>query len=137
MTGAVLAGGKSRRMGTNKAFIEVDGVPIIKRVIGVLEKVSDELLIIADDVELYEGLGGRALPDTVTGAGSLGGIYTALLHASSCEVFVAACDMPDISVDAVRKIVTAPRGGALVVLPVVDGRPHPLHALPGQRLHVL
>jgi molybdopterin-guanine dinucleotide biosynthesis protein A len=129
MTGAVLAGGMSRRMGTNKAFIEVDGVPIIKRVLGVLEKVSDELLVIADDVKLSGGLGAIALPDAVTGAGSLGGIYTTLLHASSDEVFVAACDMPDISEDAVRKIITAPRGGALVVLPMVGGRPHPLHAL--------
>ncbi len=129
MTGAVLAGGMSRRMGTNKAFIEVDGAPIIKRVIGVLGKVSDELLVIADNVSLYEGLGARALPDAVSGAGSLGGIYTALLHASSDEVFVAACDMPDIKEEAVRKIITAPRGSALAVLPHVGGRAHPLHAL--------
>ncbi len=129
MTGAVLAGGRSRRMGTNKAFIEIDGVPIIGRVLHVLARVADDLLIIADAVDLYQGLGARTLPDEYRGAGSLGGIYTALVHATSDEVFVAACDMPFISEDAVRRIIETPRDGALVVLPRTKGRLHPLHAL--------
>jgi len=129
MTGAVLAGGKSRRMGLNKAFIEVDGVPIIERVLAVMERVFDETLIIADETDLYSGLGAIALPDAVRGAGSLGGIYTALLHARHDEVFVAACDMPDISEAAVRRVIEARRGKALVVAPLVGGRLHPLHAL--------
>lgn len=116
-------------MGTNKAFIEVDGAPIIKRVLGVIGKVADEVLIIADDVDLYSGLGARAVPDAYTGAGSLGGIYTALLQAGSDLVFVAACDMPDIREDAVRKIIETPRGEALAVMPRIGGRLHPLHAL--------
>ncbi len=129
MTGAVLAGGQSRRMGTNKAFIKVGGLTIVERVLGVLKEVFDERLIIADDVELFRGLGARAIPDFYKGAGSLGGIYTALLNSSSETTFVTACDMPDINASAVKRVISAPLDGALAVVPFIGGRAHPMHAL--------
>ncbi len=132
MTGAVLAGGASRRMGTNKAFITVDGSPIITGVLTVLQGLFDERLIIADDVKLYSGLGAATLPDAFKGAGSLGGIYTALLHASSETVFVCACDMPDINTEAVRRVITTPLDDALAVVPFISRRLHPMHALYSQ-----
>ncbi|MFQ5354382.1 MAG: molybdenum cofactor guanylyltransferase [Thermodesulfobacteriota bacterium] len=131
MTGAVLAGGQSRRMGSNKAFIKVDGVPIIERVLAVLMEVFDERLIIADEVGLFKGFssGARAIPDFYKGAGSLGGIYTALLNSSSETAFVTACDMPDINAEAVTRVISTPLESAGAILPFIEGRPHPMHAL--------
>jgi len=133
MTGAVLAGGQSRRMGTNKAFIEVDGVPIIERVLAVLGEVFERRLIIADDVNLFHGLGAPAIPDYYKGAGSLGGIYTALLNSDSGQTFVTACDMPDIKASAVRRLISTPHDDALVIIPYINGRLHPMHALYDKR----
>lgn len=131
MTGAVLAGGKSRRMGSNKAFIKVDGIAIIERVLGVLNEVFDERLIIADEVNLFKGYSpeARAIPDFYKGAGSLGGIYTALLNSSSETAFVTACDMPDINAEAVTRVISTPLEGAQAAIPFIKGRPHPMHAL--------
>jgi len=133
MTGAVLAGGQSRRMGTNKAFIEVEGVPIIERVLAVLGEVFERRLIIADDVHLFHGLGATAIPDYYKGAGSLGGIYTALLNSDSRQTFVTACDMPDIRPEAVKRLISTPRDDALVIIPYINGRLHPMHALYDKR----
>jgi len=133
MTGAVLAGGQSRRMGTNKAFIEVDGVPIIERVLAVLGEVFERRLIIADDVHLFHGLDAPAIPDYYKGAGSLGGIYTALLNSDSRQTFVTACDMPDIKAEAVKRLISTPHDDALVIIPHINGRLHPMHALYDKR----
>jgi len=129
MTGAVLAGGQSRRMGANKAFIEVDGVPIIESVLAVLGEIFDKRLIIADSVNLFEGLGAEAIPDFYKGAGSLGGIYTALLNSDSELTFVTACDMPDINKEAVKRLISTPADDSLVIIPFIGNRLHPMHAL--------
>jgi molybdopterin-guanine dinucleotide biosynthesis protein A len=133
MTGAVLAGGQSRRMGTNKAFIEVEGLTIIERVLAVLDEVFERRLIIANDVQLFGGLGAPVIPDYYKGAGSLGGIYTALLNSDSRQTFVTACDMPDIRPEAVKKLISTPSEDALVVIPYINGRLHPMHALYDKR----
>lgn len=127
MTGALLAGGKSERMGFNKALIEVDGVTIIEREAVLLRKVFDEVFIVANEIPLYEGLSLRIYSDIIKGAGSIGGIYTALFHSPSEYVFVAACDMPFLDERAVRLISSIT--GYDAVIPDIGGRLHPLHAL--------
>ncbi len=129
MTGAVLAGGQSRRMGTNKAFIKVDGTAIIERVLCVLGDVFDVRLIIADDTHLFTGFKARAIADFFKGAGSLGGIYTALLNSDSEQTFVTACDMPDIKADVIKRLISTSAEDALVIIPLIGGRLHPMHAL--------
>jgi len=133
MTGAVLAGGQSRRMGANKAFIEVDGVPIIESVLAVLGEIFDKQLIIADSVNLFKGLGAEVIPDFYKGAGSLGGIYTALLNSGSELTFVTACDMPDINKEAVKRLISTPADDSLVIIPFIGKRLHPMHALYDKR----
>ena len=81
MTGAVLAGGLARRMGFNKALIEVNGETLIQRTVGTFQKVFDDTMVVTNDVLLYENLGVKVVADIYKGAGSLGGIFTALFHA--------------------------------------------------------
>ena len=94
VTGVILAGGKSRRMGENKALMPLGGDSLIGHVICRMRRVTDELLLIANSPTDYAHLGlpmhGDILPDT----GALGGIYTGLMHASHDVVLCVACDSP-------------------------------------------
>lgn len=130
MTGAVLAGGESRRMGFNKALIEIDGETIVERTIRVLSTVAgvDEVFLVVNDPAPYRGFGVEVHTDIHKGAGSLGGVFTALKRAGSERVFVAACDMPFLDPAAVEVIIRQEDGFDAVV-PSAGGRTHPLHSL--------
>lgn len=127
VSGAVLAGGRSRRMGFNKAFIESGGRSILARVLDVVSSVIPSPVIIANEIDLYSGLGAPVIPDDIPGAGSIGGIYTALNHSDADYVFVAACDMPWLDAGCVSRVVEAVDGSECVV-PFISGRLHPMHA---------
>ena len=127
-TASILAGGMSRRMGFNKAFIKVGGQFIIERSLKTLRSVFDEVSIIADDIALYSNLGAPVWPDEIKGAGSLGGVYTALLHSTGDRAFVTACDMPAIEAASVRRTVVLFTAGDAAV-PFIGGRYHPMHAV--------
>lgn len=127
ISGAILAGGKSRRMGFNKAFIEIDGRSIISRAASVMSAVFGDPVIIANDPALYAGLGLPIIPDEVQGAGSLGGIHTALHHSRTEYVFIVACDMPWLDETCIRRVIDAVDGSDCVV-PFISGRLHPMHA---------
>lgn len=127
-TGAILAGGMSRRMGFNKAFIKVDGLSIIERSIAALTSVFEDVNIIADSTALYDGLGVTVWPDEIKGAGSLGGVYTALLKSPGDRVFVTACDMPAIDAASVKRTAELFAEGDAAV-PFIGGRYHPMHAV--------
>ena len=129
MTGAILAGGSSRRMGTNKAFIRIDGSTVIERSVKLFREAFDDIFIVANDVLLYEGLDARVVSDLIKGAGSLGGIYTAVFHSRDKSVFVAACDMPSLDLEAVRRTAGTPLGGFDAAVPFIGGRYHPMHAV--------
>ena len=108
MTGAVLAGGRSRRMGTNKALLRIDGATIIRRVVRTLTKAFDDVIIIANDPAPYSFPGVRIYPDIHIGTGSLGGLYTALVKSRSDHTFVTACDMPFLDIDCINRLLSIP-----------------------------
>ncbi len=94
VTGVILAGGKSRRMGENKALMRLGDNLLIGHVIRCLHDVTDELLLVTNSPTEYAHLDvpmhGDILPDT----GALGGIYTGLIHASHDVILCVACDSP-------------------------------------------
>ncbi|MDI6772786.1 MAG: molybdenum cofactor guanylyltransferase [bacterium] len=128
LTGVVLAGGESSRMGTDKAFVEVEGVPMIERVLRVLCACCSEVLIIAKEPAAYEHLRVRVIQDGSTILAPLVGVCTGLGAATTPWAFVAACDMPYLSPDAVRLLAGLAEGFDAAV-PRVEGRWHPLHAV--------
>ena len=127
ISAALMAGGKSKRMGQDKAWIELDGEPLIKRVADVLGQVADEVIIVANDPK-YESLGLRVLRDRYPTGGALGGIATGVGAATYDTVLVAACDMPFTSAD-VWRVLLAHAGEADVVVPRIAGEYETLHAL--------
>ena len=134
VTGIILAGGKSSRLGRDKAWEDVGGQRIIDRVIGALQSSCDEVLIIGDRPERQNEL---SLPkciqyrsDELKGRGSIGGLYTGLKASDTLWSLVVACDMPYISRELIRfmlSIISKNRCDAIV--PVINGRYQPTHAL--------
>jgi molybdopterin-guanine dinucleotide biosynthesis protein A len=128
VSAAVMAGGRSRRMGRDKAWLDVgDGRPIVQRVLDVLSEVADEVIIVAND-ERFRTLGPRVVPDRFPDGGALGGIATGIGAATHDRVIVAACDMPFLRSEVFRLLIGR-ADGVDVVVPRVAGEYETLHAL--------
>ncbi|MCW5851523.1 MAG: molybdenum cofactor guanylyltransferase [Anaerolineae bacterium] len=110
LSGIILSGGQSRRMGQDKAFLALGGQRLIDRVAQTLGQVCDDLIVVANDVERYRGSAWRVVPDAFPGAGSLGGLYTGLQAARYPYVVTVACDMPFLNVDLLRYLADAAQG---------------------------
>lgn len=93
ITGVILVGGKSRRMGRDKAFLQIAGKPLFERVLEVFRESFDRLLLVGDRAERFARFGLPVLPDIYPGS-ALGGLYTGLLHAETEYIFVSSCDLP-------------------------------------------
>ena len=94
VTGVILAGGTSRRMGQNKALLPLGDDSLIEHVIRRMRGVTDELLLITNTPTEYAHLGLSMHSDIVPNTGALGGIYTGLTYASHAAVLCVACDSP-------------------------------------------
>ena len=126
--GIVLTGGASSRMGTDKAFVEVGGRPLVLRVADALREAgASRVVAVGGDVSRLAALGLDALPDHAAGQGPLGGIVTALEEVDADLVLVAACDLVAITPTAVREVLDALTPDADAVLPRSD-RLEPLMA---------
>lgn len=94
VTGVILAGGKSRRMGENKALMRLGDNSLIGHVIHRMCLVTNELLLITNSPAEYAHLDVPMHGDILPGTGALGGIYTGLKRASHNTVLCVACDSP-------------------------------------------
>jgi molybdopterin-guanine dinucleotide biosynthesis protein A len=93
ITGVILVGGKSRRMGQDKAFLQIAGKTLFERVLAIFRESFDRLVLVGDRAERFTGYDLPVLPDIYPGS-ALGGIYTALYHAETEHIFVSSCDLP-------------------------------------------
>lgn len=106
---AILAGGRSRRMGQDKALLELGGRPLLEHVIERAQPVADEIMLIATDRPEYGRFNLRVIPDRMPEVGSLGGIYTAVAEATHPFCLVLACDMPFVNTGLLRYMAELPR----------------------------
>ena len=132
VSGIVLAGGLSRRLGRDKAVEPIGGEPLIARCVGRLSAVADEIIVVVNGIERGEQL---PLPsncgvavDVYADSGSLGGIFSGVSAMGNEWGVVVACDMPFLNI-ALLKHMLSLREGFDAVVPVLDGRPEPTHAL--------
>lgn len=134
LTAAILAGGKSSRMGTDKAFVELAGRTLIEHMLAQIPQVSAvrETIVITNDPEPYEVLELPLFPDRIPGKGALGGIYTAIHASQHAHTLVLACDMPLINPALLRymtALCAATDPPPDVIVPRVEGYPQGLHAI--------
>jgi FdhD protein len=132
ITAAVLAGGRSMRMGVDKTLLDVDGRPLVLRVIDAVAEACDEVIVVTNRPEAVAEAGVAddipVLTDEVAYQGPLGGLATAMASARNEWVLAVAADMPHLSADVVGVLWNA-REGADVVVPISERGPEPLLAL--------
>ena len=127
---AILAGGQSRRMGRDKAFVQLAGKPLIQHTLDRCAALGQaETILIANAPADYAHLGLPMHPDALPGKGSLGGIYTALCHASCPVVLALACDMPFVEAGLLRFMLAQLDDETDIVVPRVQGYPQGMHAI--------
>jgi len=128
ITGVILAGGESRRMGSDKSLLPVAGARFIDHVYQRMANLFDEVIIVTNSPELYSEIPCRKVPDIYYAQGSLAGVHSGLAHAKGEKIFVVGCDMPFISPAVVRQICSHADEGDLVIPHSSSGH-EPLHAL--------
>ena len=127
MTAVILAGGKSSRMGTNKAFLKLEGKTFIELQIALLREMFNEIFISANISLEYECLNLPICQDIYPGKGPLGGIYTSLMNSNSSHTFMLACDMPFVQPELITHLKNLTNEYD-VVIPKSEKGLEPLHA---------
>jgi len=124
VTGIILAGGKSSRMGRDKSFAEIGGRKFIEHVIAALEPVVSDIIIVANGPG-YDGLGYKVYADLLKDRGPAGGIHTGLSFSEAEKNVIVSCDTPFVS-SQLLAFLLGRSGGHEITLPVHGGAPEPL-----------
>ena len=131
VTGVLLAGGDSRRMGEDKRYLVVGEQTLLERGLAVLRSIFQEVLVVIAQDSLPLKVAARVVRDLVPDCGSLGGLYTGLTQATTPYIFVVACDMPFLDPAVITQF-TSRRASADIVIAKLAARLHPMHALYGK-----
>ena len=124
----VLAGGENRRMGAEKAFLKLSGIPLIEHVLHAVKAVCRDIIIVTNSPRSYETYRVSVVTDAFDMRGPLTGIYSGLLKSADEYNFVVACDMPFLNPRLMAYMAGLAEGYDIVV-PAVDGMFEPLHAV--------
>jgi molybdopterin-guanine dinucleotide biosynthesis protein A len=131
VTGVLLAGGNSRRMGEDKRYLVVGEQTLLERGLAVLRSIFQEVLVVIAQDSLPLNVDARIVRDLEPDCGSLGGLYTGLTQATTPYIFVVACDMPFLDPAVITQF-TSRRASADIVIAKLAARLHPMHALYGK-----
>lgn len=127
--GFVLVGGRSSRMGRDKALLTVDGVALARRIANQVEDAVGSAALIGNPA-VYGDLGFPVIPDQIPNCGPLGGIVTALGSSHADWSLIVACDMPSIDAPLLRSLVNfTKRTQCDAIVPVCALEPQPLCAV--------
>jgi molybdopterin-guanine dinucleotide biosynthesis protein A len=127
-TAVVLAGGHSRRLQVDKAFLKIGEKYLIQRVLDVVTPLFASVLINSPAPELYQEWDLPVIQDVWPEKGALGGIYTALKYARTSHVFCVACDMPFLNAELIKAMMKRAQDYDALIPQTPDGF-HPLHAI--------
>ncbi|MFD2565690.1 molybdenum cofactor guanylyltransferase [Aquimarina rubra] len=105
ITGIILAGGKSSRMGQDKGLKLHNGKPFITHIIRAIEAVTNKIMIITASAD-YEVFGYPCIPDIIPDQGPVGGIYTGLNHTETTQNLILSCDVPFVTAMVLNNLIT-------------------------------
>ena len=127
ISGIVLGGGQSQRMGRDKRRLHWEGEPFLDRVCRLMSTLFEEVLVVTaqEDYDCSH-LPVRLVTDKIPQKGSLGGLYTGLMEAKNTLTFVVACDMPFLLKESISRLCLLPHNDVLVVK--LSNGLQPLHA---------
>ena len=125
----ILAGGQSRRMGFNKALLDVGGRPLISILIDRIRPLTNQILISSNDCSSYQFLNFPVVPDHYRGHGPLAGLHAGMLW-NVCSLYVVlACDLPNLHASLLRNLLSFADGFDAAIPRTRDGLAHPLCAV--------
>ena len=128
VTGIILSGGKSSRMGENKSLLTLGNKKIIEHIYTELKSCCDEVVIVANEPSAYSFLTSNIVSDRFQGKGPLAGLETAFFHKKADAYIVSACDTPLIKKEVYRHLFSRIQDYEAVV-PVFDRQTHPLSGI--------
>lgn len=128
ITGIILSGGKSSRMGTDKGFLMYEDKRFVEHSIEALKPLVSNVIIVSDN-EDYDAFGLKRIEDVIKNAGPLAGIYSGLKHASTVYGLVLSCDIPLINSEVLKKLIDAVDPDSEVIQIESQGKNMPLIAL--------
>ena len=128
VTGIILTGGESRRMGFDKGSIELAGSHLLEKTVELFKRLFPDVIVVSKEVGRFGDLGCREVKDILPAMGAMVGIVTGLKAAETDYIFTAACDMPFLN-EKVISLIIDKGAGFDIAIPEVGGRSHPLHAL--------
>jgi molybdopterin-guanine dinucleotide biosynthesis protein A len=128
VTGILLAGGKSRRMGADKRHLLIGGQRLYERSLAALQSTFQEVRIVIAQDSSPLSTDVPVLRDLVPNCGTLGGIYTGLKEAGTAYVFAVACDMPFLNPAVIRYLVSLKSQADVVIVRLSHGV-QPTHAV--------
>ena len=129
VSAAILAGGKSRRMGgKDKSLLILNGLTFVETIRKKLEKYISEIFVVTKENEKLEEMKFSVFPDLIVDKGPLGGLYTALSVSEASKVLLVACDMPHLDELLVENFIDSVSDED-VLMPLKDSKPEPLFAI--------
>lgn len=128
ITGIILAGGKSSRMGTDKGLLKLNGKPFVQYSIDALKPLVSEVLIVSDNTD-YDVFGLKRIEDEIKDAGPVSGIYSGLEASKTDYNLVLSCDIPMISTEVLKLLVHAIDNTSEIIQAESDGKSMPLIAI--------
>ena len=127
-SGVILSGGRSSRMNFNKAFADICGTPVLEIIINQLYKYFDDVMIITNEPELYNGMGPAVYTDLYPHMGPMAGIHAGLYYSRNQTIFLLGCDVPFFSMELAAHMINQAADYDCVV-PVIKGQLQPLSAV--------
>ncbi len=115
VTGVILVGGKSRRMGQDKSLLEINGRPLFLITLAACREALDTVILVGDRPQRFDGHDLTIYPDIYPGS-ALGGLYTGLIRAGSSHIFATSCDLPFPSAPLIRHLSALAPGNDVVVV---------------------
>jgi molybdopterin-guanine dinucleotide biosynthesis protein A len=135
ITGIILAGGESRRMGTFKPMVQYRGKPLINWVFDALQPLCSEMIIVANSGD-FTGLPARLYPDNFPGQGPAAGIESGLSHCRTPLALISSCDTPNLPAGLFSFLLRS-HGGYDISLVAHDGINEPLIGCFSQSVHAV
>lgn len=128
ITGIILSGGKSSRMGTDKGLLSFNGTSFMQYSIDALKPLVSETIIVSNNKE-HDAFGLKRIQDVIENAGPLAGIYSGLKHSKTDNNLVLSCDIPLINTVVLQKLIDAFDDESDIIQIESQGKTMPLIAL--------
>jgi molybdenum cofactor guanylyltransferase len=128
ITGIILAGGKSSRMGTDKGFLKLNGKLFIEHSISALQSLVSQIMIVSNNAD-YDIFKLKRVEDVIENSGPLAGIYSGLHQSKTAYNLVLSCDIPLIKTEVLEQLIKAQDSNSDVIQIISHGKFMPLIAL--------